>query len=471
MYEQLKAEAFQARPAMSDRYSDAEKAAYYKKKYLESKGLVGKSQARNTSAYYNYKRTRAIQKDRQRTADAARKRGPGMISEGGKLLGGLAGTALSGTPLGTAIGGFLGGKIGHLVEQITGFGDYTVTSNSVMKGGMTPPQVVNSMNKGGYIIRHREYICDINATTAFTIQTFALNPGLASSFPWLSQIAPSFESYRWRGLLFEFKSLSSDSVLSTATSSALGAVIMATNYNALSPPFPDKKTMENHEYGNSSKPSCSFIHPIECKSSQVPNTKLYIRTGDGFSGDQRLYDLGEFNIATQGMQASSGVAGELWATYEVELFFNRYLPFVGGDHFKLLSVTNAAPLGTATLASSTNGSTLGGTINTAGTIYSFPPNLSSGLYCISYSVAGGATSITQPALGLTNCAAVNGYRNNSTAVVEGPPNGNTTTVLCKDFIIRVTGQNATVTFSGATLPTSVVGGDLWVYPISSTMTF
>lgn len=470
MYERLKAEAAEARSSMSDRYSDAEKAAYYKKKYMESKGSMGKNNARNTSAYYNYKRTRAAQKDRQRTADAARKRGPGIISEGGKLLGGMAGTALSGTPIGTAIGGFLGGKIGHLVEQITGFGDYKIQSNSVMKGGMTPPQVVNTMNKGGYIIRHREYITDILATQNFTMQTFALNPGLATSFPWLSQIASSFEIFRFRGLLFEFKSLSSDSVLSSATSSALGAVIMSTQYNSLAPPFADKKTMENHEFANSCKPSCSMIHPIECKASQVVNDKLYVRTGENFRGDQRLYDLGEFCIATQGMQASSGVAGELWATYEIEFYQNQFLPVVGTDHFQLANVSNSAPLGTSTLPGINTGSSLGGTINAAGTIYSFPPNLSQGLYLVEVFWIGSSVAWTSPTIGLNQCVQVNLWRADGYSAIAAPNTGSTTTQCAYTTTVRVTGQGASITFSGATLPGTSPIGDLWITAISNQIT-
>jgi hypothetical protein len=39
-------------------------------------------------------------------------------------------------------------------------------------------------------------------------------------FPWLSNIAQNFESYKLRGLVFEFKSMSGDAL--TSTNTALG---------------------------------------------------------------------------------------------------------------------------------------------------------------------------------------------------------------------------------------------------------
>jgi len=133
-----------------------------------------------------------------------------------------------------------------LSALISGFGDYKVNENSLLTGGIAPPEVVNSVNDGGVIIRHREYLGDIPATIDFTITRYFINPGYTLTFPWLSHIATSFEQYKLRGMIFEFKSLSSDAVLSSATSSALGAVIMATQYDVLDTPFPNKFTMENY---------------------------------------------------------------------------------------------------------------------------------------------------------------------------------------------------------------------------------
>lgn len=86
------------------------------------------------------------------------------------------------------------GRLGHLVSKITGFGDYEIEGNSIMRGGLSPPEVVNSADRGGFIVRHREYITDINAATAFTNQAFPINPGIKTTFPWLGAVASAFEN-------------------------------------------------------------------------------------------------------------------------------------------------------------------------------------------------------------------------------------------------------------------------------------
>jgi len=215
-------------------------------------------------------------------------------------------------------------KVGRTIR---GFGDYSIKHNTIMSGGMSPPMITNSVVTGGVILRHREYLRDITAATEFTNLQFDVNPGINATFPWLSQIATSFEQYKFRGLVFEFKSMAADVVLSNAASTALGTVIMGTKYNVLELPFTNKFEMENWEFTSSCKPSCNMMHPIECAASQTPVDMLYIRstnaTQGAMAGDLRLYDLCNFNIAVQGMQntGQDGTAiGELWATYEVELY-------------------------------------------------------------------------------------------------------------------------------------------------------
>lgn len=302
-------------------YSDAEKAEYYRQKYLAlQKGTPARSKAKKKYKSARGARfgstTRRVVKDAE-TSD--------MIAAGAEALGAAGGLAVGGPP-GAILGGILGRGAHGMFKALTGFGDYQLKDCTLCKGGMSPPQIINTMNNGGFIIRHREYLGDISATTAFTLQQYPINPGQAKTFPWLSQVAPSFEEYRFRGLVFEFKSLSSDAVLSSATSSALGSVILSTQYDALDDPFINKTEMENYIYASSGKPSVDILHPIECKKSQtVGQGQLFVRPGSvPAGGDIRLYDMGTFNLATIGMQAASGVAGELWATYEVELYKSKF---------------------------------------------------------------------------------------------------------------------------------------------------
>lgn len=425
------------------------------------KKKASKKQSRvPTKRYTQKKYTKVGSSYARKTYKNPEKMGP--FTTGGELVGGHIGSSLG--PGGTLIGSFLGGKLGHLVDSITGFGDYRVNGNTIMTGGMAPAQMMNTVNRGGIIIRHREYLGDINASTGFNIQALPLNPGLSGSFPWLSQLAPAYEEYRWRGLLFEFNSLSSDAVLSTATSSALGSVMMATQYNALLPAFTDKRTLENYEFANSRKPSCSFVHPVECKAEVTPHTKLYVRQGAVTVGDLRLYDIGNFYIATQGMQAASGVAGELWATYEIEFYKPKFTIENGTlmDHYQMINTTPAFPLGTTN--NYQPGSNLGGTITNNQTVYNFPVNIVDGNYLMIWLMSGTvAGTIVYPGATPTNCTYINLWLGNNGFVVT-PVAGATSTVMCALHYVQVTGPGAKVTWSGGSgFPTTITApGDLMV---------
>lgn len=413
-----------------------------------------------------------VRKAPRKAAAPYKKRKPSYISAAGNALGGLAGTALGG-PAGTAIGSFLGGKLGHLIEQITGFGDYSVDQNTIMDGGMSPPQIVNSVEKGGFIIRHREYIQDIEATTDFTNLTLPLNPGIKRSFPWLSQIAGNFDQYKWRGVVFEFKSTSSDAVLSSATSSALGTVSMATDYDAIDSPFTSKREMLNSMFANSSKPSISFIHPIECKSSITPMRQQYVRTGGGFppNADPRMYDLGNFQIATEGMQSAGGIVGELWVTYEVEFFKQQVSYDSLADHFKLSAVAAGGWLGVG--ANSHPGdpfNTLQGKINDAGNGYTFPATVSFGKYLCTYSCTG-TSAAAVPAVSLTvaHCT-LQDIWNSTTSYLQAPAATVSTVTTMVQFVVELTGPNANIQFGTAVVPGGTVVGDFIVAQLPSEWT-
>jgi hypothetical protein len=217
----------------------------------------------------------------------------------------------------------LGGKLmSSVLPLIAGFGDYEVNTNSILASasegqqGSTVPMMMNS--KHANTIRHREYIGDILSSTAeFSLQQFPINPGNDKTFPWLYTTALCFSNYRMRGLVFEFVSTASN----VSTTPALGFVAMATQYNSLDPVYTNKRAMDNSEYANSAAPTKSFAHPVECDPSQLALKELYVRHEASPSGDLRLYDLGRFSIAVGGQTVANQVIGELWATYEVELYF------------------------------------------------------------------------------------------------------------------------------------------------------
>lgn len=231
---------------------------------------------------------------------------------------------------GSRLGSVVGEGIQELLSQINplrtifGLGDYympdfQIHGNTLLSMGNDPPEVYNAKD-GRMILRHREYITDVitGPDSGFNLTSYKIQPGIDTTFPWLAQVAQAFEQYRLRGCIFEFKSNSADALNSTNT--ALGTVIMATEYDSTRPNFANKQEMENHQYAASAKQSCSMLHPIECAPDATSVVQLYVRPGaPPADADPRLYDFGNFQIATVGQQGASVNIGELWCTYEIEL--------------------------------------------------------------------------------------------------------------------------------------------------------
>lgn len=248
-------------------------------------------------------------------------------------------------PVLKGIGRWLGQGVGH----VFGSGDYTVVGseskyNILSNSGQIPK--FSGTDKTN-IICHREFIATINSTTSFVNHALALNPGDPTTFPWLSNIAAGFQEYKFHGIIFEFKALTTD----YAMSGQPGVLVMATNYNAAEPAFASKIEMETTEFAVSTKPTLNLLHPIECDPSLTPFPKSYIRTGAIPSGqDPRLYDLGVTQIAVQGSSSSGVVLGEIWASYCVEFFKPKLSADIGGITRSWSSAraacTGVNPLGT-----------------------------------------------------------------------------------------------------------------------------
>lgn len=227
----------------------------------------------------------------------------------GQAVGGMIAPGV----IGTNVGSLAGQGIGAVIDRITGQGDYTIKSNTLIKAAPVP-----SFGKGCIRVKHREMIQNIVSSTLFEVSSTDINPGLSVSFPWLAQIAQNFEMYKFHGLIFEYVSTSGDAL--TGTNTALGKVIMATDYNVLDSVYENEQQMYATEFSNSGKPATNLIHAVECAPPENPLKLYYIRTGNPPAGsDQRFYDLGRFQLATSGSQAVGTAIGELWVSYDVSL--------------------------------------------------------------------------------------------------------------------------------------------------------
>jgi len=253
-----------------------------------------------------------------------------------KIVGGMGSSYLG---MGSEPGSILADKAHRLFKRVTGFGDYKVKKNSLVVDNGAPifkpsDRITN--------IRHREFVCDIKSgamdgsSTKFNGHTYAINPSNALLFPWLSGIAKSYQQFKFNGLLFSYEGKSGSS---TGPNTALGTVIMATDYQVTLlkldiPPFKDKQQMEAHEFATSCVPGANMLHPVECDPSeqivQHFNTFINPLTVDE---DVKFYYPGIFQISTVGMPQNNINLGELWVTYDVDLLKTRKAPTTASAHF------------------------------------------------------------------------------------------------------------------------------------------
>lgn len=389
---------------------------------------------------------------RQRVSRAANRKvapaaepgmGRALLEGGGALLGGT----LFG-PTGAAVGGLAGGAL----SSILGLGDYEIKQNVFMTGRL--PKIINDAPSGGTIIRHTEYLGDIITSTtpgAFSLASYPLNPAEEATHPWLAQIAANYEEYEYEGLLFQFRSTSADALNSTNT--ALGTVMMATNYDAADPLFGSKAEMLNYEFSCSSKPSDSLLHMVECARDQTVLGHRYTRPGLPPAGtDIRFFDLGNFQIATTGFQGSGVNIGELHCTYQVRLLKPKLFVALGNDintagAASVSGVSAAAPLGNGTFV--TRFDNFG--IVIAGQQISLPRSVVKETYILEYFMVGDTPAIiVNPIITGANVdfSVLSGW--------SSPPNGTTSTTIGIRGVFRTRGDGLipSITFGGAgTFPT------------------
>lgn len=335
---------------------------------------------------------------------------------------------------------------GRTAAKFFGLGDYEIKRNVLMSGNL--PEVYNMPKGGGTIIRYQEYLGDIITSSTpgdFKIDAYNIQPGLPASFPWLSQIAANYEQYSLEGIVYQFKSTSANALNSVNT--ALGSVMLATNYDVSDPPFVSKSEMLNYEYSSSCKPSESVLHMIECDPKQSVLTELYTRTGELPSNkDLKFYDLGKFQIATVGFQGTSVNIGELHVTYQVRLLKPKLFSTLGEDianyQTGCTDYTNALPLGSGTYVPNASNNM---DLVVTGTSMRFPLSNVPETFLV-YLAWQGATPVAfvgSPIVTAVQCTAIG----NTLNIV--PPVGTTIQGCCYSFIVKTLGlgTNPVLNFS------------------------
>lgn len=383
---------------------------------------------------------------------------------GGHLIGKMFGSGAYYNSQGKFIPSYKGAH-----KVIKGSGAYYDAPKEVATNATSPP----SFGSNRTIVRHREFIGNILGSTGFTINTWNVNPGEKSTFPWLSNLAINYEKYRPIGIIFEFKSTSASALNSTNT--ALGTVMMAPRYNAIATSIPTSK-MEMLQIENcvSICPAESGMCGIECAKNYNPLGILFVRNtwASPATGSEQFYDFCDFYLATEGMQATA-VIGELWVTYELELL----TPILNGgqvgnniNYYKAISTLFTNTYGLTSFIPTTSSNMFLEPQSATNRVY-FPQSMTEGQYIFQWRIIGGSTSLIQPNLTGVGCN-VTKFWCSSTGqqdqVYVPEQTLYTGTILCITINVVLTGYTlggAYIQFTGGTLPLSPTAAEITCWQI------
>lgn len=163
-------------------------------------------------------------------------------------------------------------------------------------------------------IRHRELIYSVIGSSTFTVQTtFALNPGIAATFPWLSTQAASWEQYRFNTLRFCY--------YTRCATSVPGSVMLVPDYDAADAAPVTEQIASSYRDTVEEVPwieeFCCELDPMAMCDGFKMNRK-FTRIGTVSGTDIKTYDVGNlFLCTTDGTNVNWG---KLWVEYDVELY-------------------------------------------------------------------------------------------------------------------------------------------------------
>lgn len=182
-----------------------------------------------------------------------------------------------------------------------------------------------SQTNGVSIVRHREYVSDFadhGGQTDFALTAYRINAANANLFPWLSQVARGYESYKFRQLKFTYQP--------GCAATTNGMVCMSVDYDPIDPSPADKISMKSMAGARSDNIWNALSLTLSHEDAKTMGERRYTLVNDDFAddsviyparGDPKTYELGYLNFAVTGRENPTNfiVFGELYVEYEVEL--------------------------------------------------------------------------------------------------------------------------------------------------------
>jgi hypothetical protein len=204
-----------------------------------------------------------------------------------------------------------------------------------------------------------DLIGTITDTASFVVSKYAVNPGLASTFPWLAVEAAQWNEYRLHKCKFSF--------VTRSATSQVGTIILAPNYDASDPAPTLESQLGNYADSVEDTEWKDIECPFDPESMHPMGPRKFIRTG-AVPGDIKTYDVANFYLSTDG--ATTNVIGKLYVEYDVEFFDRIVVPSAAGAEITSLFLRNTSQtlstgVATTVVFNSTQSNPLG-IVNTTG---------------------------------------------------------------------------------------------------------
>jgi hypothetical protein len=187
-----------------------------------------------------------------------------------------------------------------------------------MDAKINPIKIKGSM---GFNISHSEYIFDVKTVAAngtnningFNVIKVPINPGLKGPFPWCSQLAPNFETYKIHKFHVTY--------IPNTTTLATGSLMMAADFDP-SDPSPSTKTDMLNKTGVVSGNVFNKLIYSPKKADYNKQKSYYLRNANGTvpgNDDLKFFDCMNLFIAYQGTSPNTTL-GEIHIGYDLDFY-------------------------------------------------------------------------------------------------------------------------------------------------------
>jgi len=291
---------------------------------------------------------------KNKSANAGKKQGAQVGSELSQALAQMLRLNEQQSKLARSAGRGIGRRVGSTlipgirsgIKTLTGFGDYSENTNSLVVGGhlAMPP----SFGEGGVInidsvrFSHKNNFASLVVPTNgdFSVQSYLVHGGNPILFPMLYEYSKMYTKVVFEQVIVDFQSHTSP----YSTNAAMGTVMLGFVSNPAAADFATEEEFLNSSGTCSGRPDKNLVYGIECKDKK----ELYLQN-DSVTGTNAIgnYALGRIQVGSSvgpGYVAGASL-GRIRVAYTVRcsgVRLSQAVPGTVGGH-ALMTITGMSP--------------------------------------------------------------------------------------------------------------------------------